>query len=505
MFLSKKILKSTLKLNNFQRNMSLIKNKAYINGKWTSALNNETFNVLNPVDKSIIGSVPDMNCDDVNLAINSATEAFKTFSKTTAKERSDLLRSWYNLMVKNSEELANILTQENGKSLAESRAEIKYGNSFVEWFSEETRRINGEILQEPMRNRKLMILKQPIGPVALITPWNFPHAMITRKVGAAIAAGCTCVIKPSEDTPLTALALAKLAEDAGFPPGVMNFITTNLNNSPQIGKLLCEDKNIRAISFTGSTAVGKILYQQSASTMKRLSLELGGNAPFIVFESANIDLAVGGAMQCKFRNTGQTCVSANRFFVHNSRFDEFLQKFVDKISQDIKMGDGKKNNITHGPLIKQSQIDMIDHLVIDAINKGAKLHCGGKKLSDLGPLFYAPTVLTEVNRDMEIYHREIFGPVAVIHKFNDENDVLNEANSVNVGLAGYFYSEDLSQIFRVANKMEVGMIGANEGLISCAEAAFGGVKESGIGREGSKHGVDDFLDIKYLCIGNIKY
>ncbi|KAK0089920.1 hypothetical protein PV325_004672 [Microctonus aethiopoides] len=485
--------------------MSLIKNKAYINGKWTSALNNETFNVLNPVDKSIIGSVPDMNCDDVNLAINSATEAFKTFSKTTAKERSDLLRSWYNLMVENSEELANILTQENGKSLAEARAEIKYGNSFVEWFSEESRRINGEILQEPMRNRKLMILKQPIGPVALITPWNFPHAMITRKVGAAIAAGCTCVIKPSEDTPLTALALAKLAEDAGFPPGVMNFITTNLNNSPQIGKLLCEDKNIRAISFTGSTAVGKILYQQSASTMKRLSLELGGNAPFIVFESANIDLAIGGAMQCKFRNTGQTCVSANRFFVHNNRFDEFLQKFVDKISQDIKMGDGKKNNITHGPLIKQSQIDMIDHLVNDAINKGAKLHCGGKKLSDLGPLFYAPTVLTEVNRDMEIYHREIFGPVAVIHKFNDENDVLNEANSVNVGLAGYFYSEDLSQIFRVANKMEVGMIGANEGLISCAEAAFGGVKESGIGREGSKHGVDDFLDIKYLCIGNIKY
>ncbi|KAK0160039.1 hypothetical protein PV328_007484 [Microctonus aethiopoides] len=505
MFLSKRILNSTLKLINFQRNMSLIKNKAYINGKWTSALNNETFNVLNPVDKSIIGSVPDMNCDDVNLAINSATEAFKTFSKTTAKERSDLLRSWYNLMVENSEELANILTQENGKSLAEARAEIKYGNSFVEWFSEESRRINGEILQEPMRNRKLMILKQPIGPVALITPWNFPHAMITRKVGAAIAAGCTCVIKPSEDTPLTALALAKLAEDAGFPPGVMNFITTNLNNSPQIGKLLCEDKNIRAISFTGSTAVGKILYQQSASTMKRLSLELGGNAPFIVFESANIDLAIGGAMQCKFRNTGQTCVSANRFFVHNNRFDEFLQKFVDKISQDIKMGDGKKNNITHGPLIKQSQIDMIDHLVNDAINKGAKLHCGGKKLSDLGPLFYAPTVLTEVNRDMEIYHREIFGPVAVIHKFNDENDVLNEANSVNVGLAGYFYSEDLSQIFRVANKMEVGMIGANEGLISCAEAAFGGVKESGIGREGSKHGVDDFLDIKYLCIGNIKY
>lgn len=505
MFLSKRILNSTLKLINFQRNMSLIKNKAYINGKWTSALNNETFNVLNPVDKSIIGSVPDMNCDDVNLAINSATEAFKTFSKTTAKERSDLLRSWYNLMVENSEELANILTQENGKSLAEARAEIKYGNSFVEWFSEESRRINGEILQEPMRNRKLMILKQPIGPVALITPWNFPHAMITRKVGAAIAAGCTCVIKPSEDTPLTALALAKLTEDAGFPPGVMNFITTNLNNSPQIGKLLCEDKNIRAISFTGSTAVGKILYQQSASTMKRLSLELGGNAPFIVFESANIDLAIGGAMQCKFRNTGQTCVSANRFFVHNNRFDEFLQKFVDKISQDIRMGDGKKNNITHGPLIKQSQIDMIDHLVNDAINKGAKLHCGGKKLSDLGPLFYAPTVLTKVNRDMEIYHREIFGPVAVIHKFNDENDVLNEANSVNVGLAGYFYSEDLSQIFRVANKMEVGMIGANEGLISCAEAAFGGVKESGIGREGSKHGVDDFLDIKYLCIGNIKY
>ncbi|XP_034936924.1 3-sulfolactaldehyde dehydrogenase [Chelonus insularis] len=485
------------------RNMSLLKNMGYINGKWVPAMSGVKFDVLNPVNQSVIAQVPDMNVEDTKLAIDAASKAFKTFSKTTAKERSDLLRSWYNLMVKHSEELAEILTKENGKSLAESRAEIKYGNSFVEWFSEEARRINGEILPAPLSNRKLMILKQPAGVSALITPWNFPHAMITRKAGAAIAAGCTCVIKPSEDTPLTALALIKLAEEAGFPAGVLNVITTNTVNSPSVGKAICDDARVRVLSFTGSTAVGKILYNQCASTMKKLSLELGGNAPFIVFNSAKIDLAINGAMVCKFRNTGQTCVSANRFYVQNKVFQEFVDKFIEKISRDIKLGDGLQTGITHGPLIKASQIQMVEHLVEDAVAKGAKLHCGGKKLDTLGPLFYAPTVLTGVTKDMDIYHKEIFGPVAVIHQFEHEDQVLDDANSTNVGLAGYFFSEDLSQIFRVAHKMEVGMIGVNEGLISCAEAAFGGVKESGLGREGSKHGIDDYIDMKYVCIGNL--
>ncbi|XP_063972448.1 succinate-semialdehyde dehydrogenase, mitochondrial [Diachasmimorpha longicaudata] len=487
------------------RSLSLLKNQAYVDGKWVPSTSCETFAVHNPVDNAIITQVPDMTIEDTALAITSAKSAFHSFRKTTAKERSDLLRCWYNLMVQHSEELAEILTKENGKSLAESRAEIKYGNSFVEWFSEESRRINGEILQAPLRNRKLMILKQPIGVAALITPWNFPHAMITRKAGAAIAAGCTCIIKPSEDTPLTALALAKLAEDAGFPAGVINVITTSLKNSATVGKLLCESPDVRALSFTGSTPVGKILYEQCASTVKRISLELGGNAPFIIFEKSNVDLAVTGAMACKFRNTGQTCVSANRFYVHNKKFDEFIDKFMERISKDIKMGDGSREGVTHGPLIKSSQVDTVEKLVNDAVKKGAKLHCGGKRLEDLGPLFFAPTILTDVDETMEICGKEIFGPVAVIHRFDDEDEVVRMANSVPVGLAGYFYSEDLSQIFRVAGKLEVGMIGVNEGLISCAEAAFGGVKESGIGREGSSHGVEDFLDIKYLCIGNIQY
>ncbi|XP_011304381.1 succinate-semialdehyde dehydrogenase, mitochondrial [Fopius arisanus] len=487
------------------RSMSLLKSQGYINGKWVPASTGETFAVCNPVNNSIITEVPDMSVEDTTQAIDAAKKAFQRFRTTTAKERSDLLRCWYNLMLQSSEELAEILTKENGKSLAESRAEIKYGNSFVEWFSEESRRINGEVLQAPVRNRKLLILKQPIGVAALITPWNFPHAMITRKAGAAIAAGCTCIIKPSEDTPLTALALGKLAEDAGFPPGVINIVTTSPKNSAVVGKLLCESTDVRALSFTGSTAVGKILYNQCASTVKRIGLELGGNAPFIIFEKANMDLAVAGAMASKFRNTGQTCVSANRFYVHDKRFDEFLQKFKEKISGEIKMGDGSLEGITHGPLIKSSQVETIECLVNDALEKGAKLHCGGKRLDNLGPLFYAPTVLTDVDESMEIYGKEIFGPVAVIHRFKSEEDVVKMANSVPVGLAGYFYSEDLSQIFRVTEKLEVGMIGVNEGIISCAEAAFGGVKESGIGREGSTHGIEDFLDIKYLCIGNVQH
>ncbi|XP_032690369.1 succinate-semialdehyde dehydrogenase [NADP(+)] GabD isoform X1 [Odontomachus brunneus] len=486
------------------RSMHLLRDNAYVNGKWVGANNKQTFPICNPVDNSVIACVPDMNIADTQLAIDAATKAFKSFSKTTAKERSDLLRKWYNLMVEHSEDLACILTKENGKSLAESRAEIKYGNSFVEWFAEEARRIDGEILQAPVANRELFLLKQPVGVAALITPWNFPHAMITRKAAAALAAGCTCVVKPSEDTPLTALALAELAEQAGFPAGIFNVLTTSITNSPAVGKELCENPKVRVLSFTGSTAVGKILYGQCASTMKRLGLELGGNAPYIVFKSADVDLAVNSAMASKFRNTGQTCVSANRFFVEADIFDEFVKKFVERIKKDIKMGDGSKENVTHGPLIKQSQLDMVSGLVNEAVQKGAKIRCGGAPLPNLGALFYAPTVLTDVTKDSQIYNKEIFGPVAVINKFSNEEDVLKQANDTPVGLAGYFFSQDISQIFRVARKLEVGMVGVNEGVISSTEAAFGGVKESGLGREGSKHGVDDFLDIKYVCIGNLK-
>ncbi|EZA51311.1 hypothetical protein DMN91_010782 [Ooceraea biroi] len=487
------------------RSMHLLKDSAYVNGKWVQASSKQTFPVYNPVDNAIIAQVPDMNAGDAQVAVDAAARAFESFSRTTAKQRSDLLRNWFDLMVKHSEDLAQILTKENGKSLAESRTEIRYGNSFVEWFAEEARRIDGQVLQAPIAGRELFLLRQPVGVAALITPWNFPHAMITRKAGAALAAGCTCVVKPSEDTPLTALALADLAEQAGFPAGILNVLTTSVTNSVAVGKELCESPKIRVLSFTGSTTVGKLLYKQCASTMKRLGLELGGNAPYIVFKSADVDLAVNSAMTSKFRNTGQTCVSANRFFVEADVFDEFVEKFAAKIKSDIKLGDGSKKGITHGPLIKKSQLEIVNDLVEDAVRKGAKVHCGGTPLPELGPLFYAPTLLTGVTADMQIYNTEIFGPVAVINEFSNEEDALRRANDTPVGLAGYFFSRDVSQIFRVARKLEVGMVGINEGLISCAEAAFGGVKESGLGREGSRHGVEDFLDIKYVCVGNIKH
>lgn len=485
--------------------MHLLKDLAYIDGKWIEANKKETFSVHNPFDKSIINNIPDMDVKDTQLAINAASKAFDSYRTTSAKERSTLLRNWYDLMVKHAEDLAQILTKENGKSLIESRAEIKYGNSFIEWFSEEARRVDGEVLQGGDTNRYMFLMKQPVGVAALITPWNFPHAMITRKAGAALSVGCTCVVKPSEDTPLTALALADLAEQAGFPHGIFNVLTTSQKNSPIVGKELCENPKVRVLSFTGSTLVGKILYQQCASTMKRLSLELGGNAPFIVFDSANLDLAISGAMASKFRNTGQTCVSANRFFVQASIFDEFVEMFLARIKTDIKMGDGSKKEITHGPLTKENQLSIVHGLVTDAVKKGAKVHCGATPLPEVGPLFYAPTLITNVSKEMEIYNKEIFGPVAVINKFDSEDEVIQKANNTPAGLAGYFYSSDVSQIFRVAKKLEIGMVGVNEGLISTAEAAFGGVKESGVGREGSRHGVDDFLDLKYVCIGNIKH
>ncbi|RZC32409.1 hypothetical protein BDFB_001787 [Asbolus verrucosus] len=482
--------------------MHLLNEKAFVNGEWISAKSNKVLNVNNPATGEVIGTVPDMNAEDTQKAIEAASEAFQTWQDTTAKQRTQYLRKWYDLLVLNQESLVKILTIESGKPLIEARGEVVYGNSFIEFFSEEARRIRGEIIASPFANKKILVEKQPIGVAGLITPWNFPHAMITRKAGAALAAGCTCVIKPAEDTPLTALALMQLAAEAGIPKGVLNVVTSDRRHAPEIGNLLCESPLVAGISFTGSTQIGKLLYRQCSSGVKRISLELGGNAPFIVYKSANIDHAVNGAMVSKFRNCGQTCVSANRFLIQNEVYDLFVNKLVMEI-KNLKMGNGIDSGVNIGPLINKAQLDKVSSLVDDAVSKGAKLLIGGKQASQYGELFYEPTVLTDVSENMRVYTEEIFGPVVNIIRFENEEESLKIANNTERGLAGYFYSQDVAQIFRVSRKLEVGMCGVNEGLISTAEAPFGGVKESGLGREGSHHGVDDFTHMKYICLGNL--
>lgn len=484
------------------RKMHLLSKKAYINGEWATAVNEKVFPVINPANGTVIGEVPDMDIHDTQKAITAAASAFKTWKLTTAKERAVLLRKWYNLLVDNQESIAKIITAESGKPLAEALGEVNYGNSFVEWFSEQARNIRGEIIPSPVSSKKLLIDHHPIGVAALITPWNFPHAMITRKASAALAVGCTSVIKPAEDTPLTALAIVKLADDAGIPKGVLNVVTTSRQNAPHIGRVLCESPLIAGISFTGSTQVGKILYKQCSSGIKRLGLELGGNAPFIVYNSANVNKAVEGALTSKFRNCGQTCVAANRFLVQDRIFDAFVTKLVDQV-QKLKIGDGCQPGIQLGPLINEAQLEKVSSLVEDAKSRGAKVLAGGKPATAYGKLFYEPTVLTDVNDNMLVYNEEVFGPVINIIKFKTEEESLQIANNSERGLAGYFFSEDISQIFRVSKKIEVGMVGVNEGLISTCEAPFGGVKESGLGREGSHHGIEDFSYIKYTCIGNL--
>lgn len=482
--------------------LKLLKQQAYANGNWISAASNKTFDVINPVDESVVGVAPDMDVEDVEKVLQNAKDAFESWSDTTAKERSALLRKWYELIAKNADDLALLMTLESGKALIESRGEVTYGNSFVEWFSDEARRIEGEIVESPVKNRQMFLFRQPIGVAALITPWNFPLAMITRKASAALAAGCTVVARPAEDTPLTGLALAELAHQAGFPNGVFNVVTSHRSNAPSIGKLFCESSLVAGISFTGSTPVGKILYKQCASGIKRLALELGGNAPFIVFESADIDKAVQGAIAAKFRNCGQTCVAANRFYIQERVFDEFIQKFK-AATEKIKIGPGIEKGVVMGPLINELQAKKVHGIVEDAVKKGAKVVLGGKPATSIGKLFYHPTILTNINENMLCAQDEVFGPVACCASFKTEAEVLKISNNTNRGLAGYFYSSNVSQIFRVSKKLEVGMVGVNEGLISAAEAAFGGIKESGLGREGSKHGIEDFNYIKYMCLGNL--
>jgi len=475
---------------------------SYINGKWEGARSGQTFEVTNPATGEVLCSVPDMSTEDTQAAIEAAHNAFQTWQHTTAKERSNLLRAWYNLCVSHQQELARILTAEQGKPLAEASGEIGYGSSFIEWFSEEARRVGGEVAASPTRTKEMIFIRQPIGVAGMITPWNFPNAMITRKVGAALAAGCTCVLKPAEDTPLSALALASLAEEAGIPPGVINVVTSSRSNTAGVGRLLCESPLVAGISFTGSTQVGKLLYAQSSSTVKRLGLELGGNAAFLVFPTADLDLAVAGCMASKFRNAGQTCVSTNRVLVHEAVHDAFVAKIKAAVEAQQILGNGMEAGVTQGPLINKSQHSKVCSMVEEAKQKGATVVVGGEA-SSVGDLHYQPTILTGVTPEMQLCQEEIFGPVVSIQKFSEEKEAVDIANDCRTGLASYFYSGDVAQCWRVGKALQTGMVGINEGMISATEAAFGGVKESGFGREGSSHGIDDYTNIKYLCFGNL--
>ena len=473
--------------------------KAYINGQWVEADNKSTISVTNPATGQLIGTVPNMGAAETRRAIDFANQALPAWRSKTAKERARILRKWFDLIMQNQEPLAQLMTAEQGKPLDESRGEIAYGASFIEWFAEEAKRVSGDIPTSTWGDKRIMVLKQPIGVCAAITPWNFPNAMITRKIAPAMAAGCTIVIKPAEQTPLSALALAELAIRAGIPNGVMNILTADADHSIAIGKALCESSTVRHISFTGSTEVGRILMAQSAPTVKKLALELGGHAPFIVFEDADIDAAVAGAIISKYRNSGQTCVCANRLYVHKKIHDVFVEKFA-KAVQAIKVGNGLENGISQGPLIDIPALEKVERHVADALTKGAKLVIGGKR-SAQGGSFYEPTILANVTNDMLITYEETFGPVAPIIPFDSDEEVLKLANSSQYGLASYFYSRDIGRIWKAAEALEYGIVGVNTGLISNEVAPFGGVKQSGLGREGSVYGMDEYLELKYVCVG----
>ncbi len=480
-----------------QATNSLIRTQSYVNGMWVDAANGETFDVIDPATGNIIASVVDMGNADVRTAIDAAHAAWPAYRDLTAKERSTLLRKWFTLIVEHKEELARLMTMECGKVLSESRGEVDYGASFVEWFAEEAKRTYGDVIPANTKDKRLVVIKQSIGVVAAITPWNFPLAMITRKVGPALAAGSPVIVKPPSETPLTALAISYLAEKAGFPPGVYNTVTTSKN--AEVGLELCENNKVRKLSFTGSTAIGKLLMSQCASNLKKISLELGGNAPFIVFEDADIDAAVKGAMASKFRNNGQTCVCVNRMYVHDRVYDEFVGKLSVAVAA-LRVGNGMDDDVQMGPLINEKGLTKVKHHLADALSKGAKIIVGGNALEGL---FFQPTVLTNITPDMVIAREEVFGPVAPIARFTDEKEVIQLANDTPYGLASYFYSKDISRCWRVAEALEYGMVGINEGMISTEVAPFGGIKESGIGREGSKYGMDYFMEMKHLCFGGI--
>lgn len=480
-------------------NKALFQTHSYIGGKWTQADNGATFAIDNPSNGQIIAQVSNLGAQETARAINAAHDAFKTWRARTAKDRANILRRWFNLIQENTDDLAKLLTLEQGKPVAEARGEINYGASFIEWFAEQAKRISGDVLASPSAANRMLVLKEPIGVCAAITPWNFPIAMITRKVAPALAAGCTVVLKPAEQTPLSALALAELAERAGIPAGVFNIVTADGQQSIAVGQALCDSPIVRKLTFTGSTPVGRILMKQSAPTIKKLSLELGGLAPFIVFDDADIDAAVEGAIISKYRNAGQTCVCTNRFYVHQNVYDSFVEKLAKKVRQ-LKVGDGFADAVVQGPLIDDDAVKKVASHVDDALKKGANAVTGGKRHA-LGGRYFEPTVLAHVTEDMLCMKEETFGPVAPVVKFTDESEVIELANHTEYGLASYFYSRDIHRVFRVAEALEYGMVGVNTGLISNEVAPFGGVKQSGLGREGSTYGIEEFTEIKYVCLG----
>jgi len=476
---------------------SLLKTNALINGEWVGGASR--FDVIDPATSQKLVDVANLGIVETRAALAAAEKAWPAWRNKTAKERSAILMKWFHLMHQHADDLARIMTAEQGKPLAEAKGEVAYGASFIEWFAEEARRVYGETVPTTDNNKRYLVIKQAMGVCAAITPWNFPIAMITRKVAPALAAGCPVVIKPAEQTPLSALAVAELAQRAGMPAGVLNVLTADGDNSIEIGKVLCSSDIVRHLSFTGSTEVGRILAAQCAPTIKKLSLELGGNAPFIVFDDADIDSAVEGALASKYRNAGQTCVCANRLYVQDGVYDSFVEKLAAKVKA-IKVGNGFEPGVTQGPMIDDAGLAKIERHVADAVAKGAKLLTGGKKF---GTRFFEPTVLANATSEMLCAREETFGPVAPVFRFKTEDEAIAAANNTEFGLASYFFSRDIGRIFRVGEALEYGMVGVNTGLISTAEVPFGGVKQSGLGREGSHHGIDDYVEIKYLCLGDI--
>ena len=475
---------------------SLLREACFIDGEWLTG--GETFPVRNPASGDTIAHVPRLGGDETRRAIDAAAAAFPAWRTKTAAERSAALRRWFELMHENVDDLAALMTAEQGKPLTESKGEIAYAASFLEWFAEEAKRVYGDVIPEHQADKRIVVTKEPVGVCAAITPWNFPAAMITRKAGAALAVGCTMVVKPAEQTPLSALALADLAARAGVPAGVFNVVT---GKASAIGGELTQNPAVRKLTFTGSTAVGKMLMEQCAPTMKKLSLELGGNAPFIVFDDADLDAAVEGTIASKYRNTGQTCVCANRILVQDGVYDAFAEKLAERV-RGMKVGDGFEEGVTQGPLIDDNAIAKVEEHVSDAVDRGAGVLVGGKRHA-LGGTFYEPTVLTDVTPEMKVADEETFGPVAPLFRFSTEREAVEMANDTRAGLASYFYTRDMGRSWRIGRALEYGIVGVNTGLISTAVAPFGGVKESGFGREGSKYGVEDYLEIKYMCLGGI--
>lgn len=480
------------------QNVKLFRNQSYINGKWMDAENKSVLSVTNPADGSLVGTIPNMGKTETQQAVEAANAAWPAWRSKTAKERAVILRRWFDLLMANQNDLACLMTTEQGKPLTEAKAEIAFAASFVEWFSEEAKRVYGDTIPHPQADKRIVVIKQPIGVCAAITPWNFPSAMITRKVAPALAAGCTIIVKPATQTPFSALALAALAEEAGIPPGVFNVVT---GSAAAIGGELMANPIVRKITFTGSTEVGKRLMQQAAGTVKKMSMELGGNAPFIVFDDADLDAAVEGALAAKYRNTGQVCVAANRILVHDRIYEEFTQRLAKKVGA-LKVGPGLEPGVVQGPLIDEYALAQIEACVTNALEQGARAVVGGKRHA-LGGCFYEPSVLCDISPNMTIAQEEIFGPIASLIRFHTEEEAIEIANDNPYGLASYFYSRDIGRIWRVSEALEYGMVGINTGLISNEVAPFGGVKESGIGREGSKYGIEEYLEIKYLCMGGL--